>query len=230
MVSLYHGSNKIRDRSEFGVYCGNQPIYSIFKGSQLVYQYHPFEPEEALVNQTSGTKTITIPRGLYYLEVVGGGGWGNSGDAGYTTGSAGGGSGARFSANISIYDDITLVFSCGEAGSGSSVNGGVSTLTINGTTVCTCGGGVYGNPYYQTGVGGTVTSNTSISGVAFSNVTNRNGNDGARSDNTTWGWVAQGGASVASTGTYGQGASSSRSAGASGSVSGWIYLKYVGAN
>lgn len=230
-MTLYHGNTKIKDRREFGVYHGNQPIYSIFKGSQLAYQYHPFEPEEALVNQTSGSKTITIPRGTYYVEVVGAGGWGNSGDAGYLVGAAGGGSGARFSANISIKNDITLTFNCGLAynDGGSNVNGGASTLVINGVTIATCGGGIYGNPFYQTGKGGTVTSNPSVTGVVFSNVTALNGNDGARSDNTTWGWVAQGGASVASTGIQGQGASSSRGGGTSGAKSGWIYLKYVGA-
>ena len=49
MPSLYHGNDKIKDRTDYGVYHGNEPIYSIFKGSTLAYQYHPFEPEEALL-------------------------------------------------------------------------------------------------------------------------------------------------------------------------------------
>lgn len=42
---IYKGNAKIKDTGSFGVYKGSQAIRKIYKGSELVYLYSPFEPE-----------------------------------------------------------------------------------------------------------------------------------------------------------------------------------------
>lgn len=75
MVALYKGNAKIRDIGNFGVFYGNNPIRQVFKGSELVYQYHPFEPQSIIINKSESiTVEHSLPQGRYYVECVGGGG------------------------------------------------------------------------------------------------------------------------------------------------------------
>ena len=67
-MTLYHGSNKIKDRNEFGVFYGNRAIKKIYKGSTLVYEVG------TIFETTTGSKTVALPEGDYYLILVGGGG------------------------------------------------------------------------------------------------------------------------------------------------------------
>lgn len=217
MVSLYHGDNKIKDRTNYGVYKGSKAIRQIYKGSELVYQYHPYDPDEVLINvSASQTVTHALPQGQYYVEIVGAGGTGSYGQAGYWQERYGGGSGARFSATLNVKgDEHSLTMVCG-GGVGSN-----STLTIDNVLVATARGG--GTP-----TAGTVTSDLVVSDVTFSNVVSRNGNQGNRTF-TVEGTYTGNAASVASQGNYGQGAGSGNGYGQDYNRKiGWIYLKYIG--
>ena len=163
------------------------------------------------VSQASAvTKTVTLGAGTEgWIEIVGSGGAGTAGDVGWTVSGASGGSGGRFSCNFVLSADTTFALTLGAQSSGG--DGNASTLSINGTLVATAGGGTRGVAYYgPVGVGGTTTSNTSVSGITFSNVSNVNGNDGTKFDGGDWGSTAQGGASVATSGTYGKGGNGNR--------------------
>lgn len=230
-MTLYKGNSKIKDRGSFGVYAGSQPIYSIYKGSELVYQWNPYDPGEAVINRSDGsTVTMTIKRGLYYVEVVGAGGAAKHMQINQYAFINAGGSGARFSANINFLGDITITMSCGAAGQ--TTDGGDSTLAINGNLIATAGGGKRGWPdKNEIGYGGTVTANPTATGVVFSNVTTINGNEGDHTS-SAGSRTIEGGASVASQGTYGKGASANWHDAPHGKAgeNGWIYLKYIGAN
>jgi hypothetical protein len=214
---IYKGNAKIKDTGSFGVYKGSQAIRKIYKGSELVYLYSPFEPEEVLIN-FSESKTVTqaLPQGKYYVEIVGGGGTGSYGQAGYWQERYGGGSGARWSATVTVTNDNhTIKMECG-GGVGSP-----SKLTIDDTLVATAGGG--GTP-----TAGSVTAgSTSITNIAFSDITSRSGNQGGYTF-TVEGTSTGNASSVASQGQYGQGAASSNSVGTDYNRKlGWIYLKFI---
>lgn len=50
------------------------PINAIYNGSEKVYQYHPYNIGEVLLyGADTGTKTYTLPKGVYQCCVVGGG-------------------------------------------------------------------------------------------------------------------------------------------------------------
>ena len=214
---IYKGNTKIQDTGSFGVYKGSQAIRKIYKGSELVYLYSPFEPEDILINfSESKTVTQSLPQGQYYVEIVGGGGRGSYGQAGYWQERYGGGSGSRWSATINVTgENHTISMSCG---------GGVgqaSTLDIDSVRVATAGGG--GTP-----TAGSVTAgSTSIANVAFSDIVSRNGNQGAYTF-TVEGTSTGNAASVASQGQYGQGAASGNGIGQDYNRKlGWIYLKFI---
>lgn len=219
MPSLYYGTQRIKDSSSYGVYKGTQAIRRIYKGSTLVYLYNPYEPDEVLIN-VSASQTVTheLPQGRYYVEIVGAGGTGSYGQAGYWQERYGGGSGARFSATLNVTgDDHSLTMVCG-GGVGSN-----STLTIDNVLVATAGGG--GTP-----TKGSVSSNLTVLNIAFSDVTAVNGNQGSYTF-TVEGTSTGNAASVASQGNYGQGAASGNGIGQDYNRKiGWIYLKYLGSN
>lgn len=226
---IYKGNAKIRDIGNFGVFYGNNPIRQVFKGSELVYQYHPFEPQSIIINKSESiTVEHDLPQGRYYVECVGGGGRGKYGQAGWFAQVGTGGSGARFSANMQVTGNHSLKMVCGVTSKTSS--GTASTLTIDNILVANAGGGVGTDGGGRGGVGGTVSSNTSVSGITFSNVVNRNGNNGNYNGDAGHSTV-KGAASVASTGNYGASSDANTGNAAHGvaGVNGWIYLKYLGA-
>lgn len=216
-MTLHKGSQKIQNIGRFGVYKGSQAIRKIYKGSELVYLYSPFEPEDILIN-FSESKTVTqaLPQGQYYVEIVGGGGRGSYGQAGYWQERYGGGSGSRWSATITVTkDNHTIKMECG-GGVGSP-----SKLTIDDILVATAGGG--GTP-----TAGSVTAgSTTITNIAFSDITSLSGNQG-RYTFTVEGTYTGNAASVASQGQYGQGAGSGNGYGEDYNRRlGWIYLKFI---
>lgn len=74
-MTLYKGNKKIQDVGTYGVYHGSTPIGEIYKGSELVYQWQPYNPDEILIkSQGEITRTMTLRKGVYYIEVTGGGG------------------------------------------------------------------------------------------------------------------------------------------------------------
>ena len=93
-----------------------------------------------------------------------------------------------------------------------------STLTIDGALVATAGGG--GTP----GGGSVTTGSTSITNITFSDIISKSGNQGAYTF-TVEGTSTGNAASVASRGTYGQGAASGNGIGEGYQrKAGWIYL------
>jgi len=211
---LYKGSQKIQDTGSYGVYKGSQAIRKIYKGSELVYLYSPFEPNTVLINYSSGTtQSRSLPQGQYYVEVVGAGGMDAYGQEGYWARRQGGASGARFSATIDVTgDNHTISMTCGAS------YGVASTLNIDGVTVATArGGGTYTNV-------GTVSTNLNVSGVSFSGTTSRNGNAGQETYVYGGGGSPSGGASVSSLGNYGHGQSNNPQGQYTNGV---IYLKFI---
>lgn len=213
-MTLYKGSQQIKDTGSFGVYKGSQAIRKIYKGSELVYLYSPFNPNTVLIYYSSSTtQSRSLPQGQYYVEVVGAGGVDAYGQEGYWARRRGGASGARFSATIDVTgDNHTISMTCGAS------YGASSTLNIDGVTVATAGGG--GN---YTNVG-TVSTNLSVSGVSFSGTTSINGNAGQETYVYGGGGSPSGGASVSSLGNYGHGQSNNPQGQYTNGV---IYLKFI---
>ena len=91
---LYKDNKKIQDIAEYGIYYGNIPIKEVYKGSQLIYQYQPYEPSTVLIyGSNTGSETITLDIGYYKVAlcgargkdvttVAGGYAWGNAGSGG----------------------------------------------------------------------------------------------------------------------------------------------------
>lgn len=192
-MTVSKGNQKIRERSTFGIYKGNQPIKQIYKGSQLVYQYESYNPNQQLVNVTNGnTASITLKKGVYQLYITGGGGSGGvhyAGDGYFFTTS--GGSGSTWEGIFYLSKDTPVeVFGCG--------NNADSYININGTRMITAGGGratSYGSSQPQ---GGTLNlaSGWSFYVVATQKSTNGNGgsqsvavipNGGATTSSLKWG-------------------------------------------
>lgn len=65
-MTLYVGSNKIKDVSTHGVYVGSTPINAIYCGSQLVYQYIP---AGKTFNAATNFQTYVVPKGITKLQV-----------------------------------------------------------------------------------------------------------------------------------------------------------------
>lgn len=197
------------------VYVGSQAVDEIYNGSQLVYSSAPFEPNTVLINTSGSTsQTRDLPKGYYYVEIIGCGGTDAYGQEGYFARRRGGASGARFSANMQVSGNHTL------AVSGGSSYGSSSVLTIDGTRVATAGGG--GN---YTSVGTVNIGSTSIAGVVFSNVTSVNGNAGQETYVYGGGGSPSGGATVSTLGNYGHGQSNNPTG---QYTNGIVYLKYIG--
>ena len=215
MPSLFYETSKIRDRTNYGIYKGSQPIDAVYYGEDLVYLFQPFEPNTTLINDNSSvTRTLSLPQGKYYVEVVGAGGMDAYGQEGYWARRRGGASGGRFSATINVTGhNHTISMTCGAS------YGVTSTLNIDGVTVATArGGGNYTNV-------GTVSTNLNVSGVSFSGTTSRNGNAGEETYVYGGGGSPSGGASVSSLGNYGHGQSNNPQGQYTNGV---IYLKYIG--
>lgn len=136
MSGLYKGSAKIKDRSSFGVYKGSQPIKQIYHGSDKVYQYESYNPNQQVVNVANGsTSIVTLKKGVYQLYITGGGGTGGSSYAAssvwYTNG---GGSGSTWEGTFKLTEDTVIeAFGCGKDAD--------SYLNIGGTRMITAGGG-----------------------------------------------------------------------------------------
>jgi len=172
-------------------------------------------PKDIVNISATATTTIELNAGNeYYVEIVGGGGRGSYGQAGYWQERYGGGSGSRFSANLSVSSgNHTMVLVCG-GGIGSP-----STLTIDGVLVATAGGG--GTPS-----AGVVSYDISgVSGIEFSDIVAKNGNGGNRTFDVGGAYTGNA-ASVASQGQYGQGAGSGNGYGEDYNRRiGWTYLQ-----
>jgi len=214
-MTLYKGSQKIKDTGAYGIYHGSTPIRKVYHGSELEYIYSPYSPDTVLINFSSNTtQTATLPQGRYYIEIVGSGGVDAYGQEGYWARRRGGASGARFSATIDVINDNhTISLKCGAS------YGANSTLTIDNTLVATAGGG--GN---YTSVGTVTIGSTSITNISFSNTTSVNGNAGQETFIYGGGGSPSGGASVSTLGNYGHGQSNNPTG---QYTNGLIYLKFV---
>lgn len=79
---LYKDNKQIRDSSEYGVYYGFTPIQEIYKGSQLIYQYEPYEPKTVIIDTVQADSimsfTHTLPKGVYKISMIGTAGYTHS--------------------------------------------------------------------------------------------------------------------------------------------------------
>ncbi len=148
MVELHYGNNQIRDRSRFGIYYGNQPIEKIYHGSQKVYQFQPYEPDEILTYASPDSCTINLPKGVYQIALGGAKGTNTSwAYEGYAWVASGGG-GAFV--EITFYNPQTQVLEivAGSSGNAYMNLGGIRMLTATAGTNASINNG---------GKGGTVT-------------------------------------------------------------------------
>ena len=139
-MTIYHGGNKIKSDNEFGVFYGNRAIKKIYKGSTLVYEVG------TIFEATSGSKTVTLPEGNYYLILVGGGG-----GAGQVTGNVSeggpGGSGACVKLKVHLMPGTYTLNGAAAGITGyDGTAGGTASIILNGTTLASAGGG--GRPQF----------------------------------------------------------------------------------
>lgn len=171
-MTLYKGSNKIRDRGPFGVYKGSTPIKRIYKGSQLVYQYESYDPDAVVVELNNGqSSTITLKKGVYKLWISGGGGTGGTHYIDHYAFTTSGGSGSTWEGTIKLASDVALV----AYGAGNNED---SYLDFNGSRILTAGGGretTYGHSNPQ---GGTLTLASGWSSYVVTTDKSVNGNNG----------------------------------------------------
>ncbi|MGY8868251.1 MAG: hypothetical protein ACKVJK_21810, partial [Methylophagaceae bacterium] len=94
---------------------------------------------------TAGGGTFTVPSGVTNIGImsIGGGAAGLAGGAAGTISSGGGGGAIGFKNNLAVTPGDVISFTVGAGGSGSSANGGNTSVTINSVTY-TAGGGVAG--------------------------------------------------------------------------------------
>lgn len=167
-MTVYKGSNKIRDRSTFGIYKGNRPIKRIYKGSKLVYQFESYDPSTTLVNITNGqTATVTLKKGVYQLYAAGGGGSASQwGDGGYIW-ARGGCSGGAVEGTFYLSEPKTFVCSAGtQTGGTAGTTPNNTTITINGVTAVTCVGGRNGYDSSNGGTGGSASFTNALGSVS----------------------------------------------------------------
>lgn len=193
-MTLYKGNTQIRDRGTFGVYSGNTPIKRIYKGSQLVYQFESYTPNQDVVNISNGqTATMNFKKGVYHIYAQGGGGGGGSND--YWNNGGGGGSGAGFDGYVVFTQDFGNV-SCTTGSAPNTSTDGVATV-ING--IFNLGGGKRGVSN-GAGAGGTYSFTSGTGYYILSSTVARNGNAGASSGSSA-GWGAGGNSVLTGTGS-----------------------------
>ena len=186
-MTLYHGGNKIKSDNEFGVFYGNRAIKKIYKGSTLVYEVG------TIFEATSGSKTVTLPEGNYYLILVGGGG-----GAGQVTGNVSeggpGGSGACVKLKVHLMPGTYTLNGAAAGITGyDGTAGGTASIILNGTTLASAGGGGggqhgQGSLYAGHGYGGAAgVYNISSSLAVLQTVLATNGIKGTDSYHTTQG-------------------------------------------
>lgn len=187
-MTLYIGSNKIKDRSSTGLYIDNSKIIKAYLGSELVYQFESYNPGTVLSTVTNGnTYSATLGPGVYQLHITGGGGgYANWGAGGYPW-AAGGGSAATWEGTFynPISQNITLYAGAAEAD---------SYMNLGGTRMITAGRGGHAG-VDSGGAAGTLTVGSTLNIVSTSKSTNGN-----RGPGTTFGWSQTGAASTSSNG------------------------------
>lgn len=213
-MTLYVGSNKIKDTGVHGVYVGSTPIKAIYNGSQLVYQYNSYEPQQILVNISGTASTnITFKRGVYYIRAQGAGGGG--GRNGYFGNGQGGGSGAGFEGYIYVKRDLGEVSVSTGIGGTEAYDGNPGTDTVVGS-IMTLGGGKGGAGENKEHVAnaGIYTFNSSNDWEIISSTVALNGKQGLEA--TSSGDFVSGGNSVLTNSGGGKGHANATAPGAGG--------------
>lgn len=137
---LYKGNAKIRDIGQYGVYAGNQPIDAIYHGSDLVYQFQPYNPGVVLYNNGNGTDlsySVALRKGVYRVKLVGAG---DAADNGYFYWPAGN-RGSLIDCTIYMPSTKNFRVTLGNGGKSWSGQGGSSILYINNSPAITCPSG-----------------------------------------------------------------------------------------
>lgn len=153
-MTLYKGSQQIRDTGSYGVYKGSTPIGAIYKGSQKVYQFH----RELTFNPSSGLQTYKVPSWVskIHVDCVASSGY-NSTDSN--------GKGGRVQCDLPVTGGQTLYIMVGGQPSSNAVqynasdirtnNAGVTnTTSLQSRLLVAGGGGTRSNWGGSRGVGG----------------------------------------------------------------------------
>ena len=162
-MTLYKGSQKIRDTGTYGVYHGRIPIRSIYHGSDLVY----WQQISHTFNVSDSFQTYTVPHDVHKLRVDCVASQGFQ----YST-SAAVGKGGRVQCDLTVTPNQVLYIVVGKAPTdgGSAVynasdirtnNAGVTDSTsLNSRLIVAGGGGSTGTSSANGGAGGGLTGGT----------------------------------------------------------------------
>ena len=199
-MSLFFNNKEISE-----LYINNQKIDSAYFNSTLVYTANPYEPNTILKNQNGPlTFDILLPKGVYNLILIAGGGNGTQWAYGGDIWGQGGGSGAGFIGDF--YNPIkqSVTFTVGS-------NTQPSFMNFKEIRMITCNQGTNGSTGGPGG-GGTIIVDESLQHTA-SLLNGKNGSGGLGS--------GYGGASISTVNNWGQGGGNGRG------TAGGIILKYV---
>lgn len=153
-MTLYKGSQKIRDTESYGVYKGSQPIVAIYKGSQKVYLF-----KRSLTWQAGTTlATYTVPSYVTKIQIDCVGSRGNSG-------SETGGYGGRVQCKMNVTPGQKFYLTVGSIPSSASTasynasdirtnNAGITDTTSLNSRLVVAGGGGSGSTSYSSAKGG----------------------------------------------------------------------------
>lgn len=195
-------------------------IGAIYNGSDLVYQYQPYTPGTVLLNTaSSGTYSVNLKRGRYYISLTGAGGRANGGYY-YACFQNSGGAGGTVKGDFWVNEDTTVTV---VVGYGQDAEGTPSTLTCNGVQMMWADGGKWCHANGSCGgnVGGA--ASFSLSGALVNkSLGNYTGNAGQYSTGTAYGGLSQDGIDT----QRGRGANSNSCNHVYGNAGG-AYIKYV---
>lgn len=172
-MPLYVGSNKIKELGDYGVYYGSTPIEKIYNGSQLVYEWKPYNPNTVFYNNGNVgavTWSASLHKGIYSLSLAGGG---NAANNGYYYWPAGN-KGSVLVCTFKLAQKSTISVTLGAGGAAYGGKGGNTVFSINGTTAITCPGG-----------GGAITINSSVINILSTTTNNTGGGGGGSGSNPT---------------------------------------------
>lgn len=191
-MTVFFNSQEIAD-----IYLNNTKIDSAYYGSTLVYTANPYDPDYTLCNNTGEyTFSQILPKGVYHLTLIGGGGNGTQwAFNGYIWG-AGGGSGSGFIGEFfnPIKQQVTIY---------AGANANTSYMNFQETRMITCNQGTNAG-FNAVGKGGTISVNQNLQ----HNAQLLNGNDGSSGLGS-----GSGGKTISPVNNWGAGGSSSGTAG-----------------
>lgn len=199
-MTLYAGSDKIRDTDSYGVYKGSQPIRAIYKGSQKLY----WQQLTTTFNASGSFQVYTVPANVTKLMID------CVASKGLNFGSYSGGSGGRVQCILNVTPNQTLYIYVGATGTSTM------SAVYNASDIRTNNSGVTDNTSLNSRLivaGGGGNAAKSANGGAGGSLIGGNGGSGNGTGTATGGTQTAGGqhasasafASNGSDGTFGLG-------------------------